>query len=272
VAAEIVAGALLGLLIGSFLNVCIYRMPRDLSVVSPRSYCPLCETPIAWYDNLPLVSFLLLGRRCRHCRGAISWRYPAVELLTAATFSIVGWKFGFTWVAVKACVFSGLLIGLIFSDIEERILPDQFTIGGAAAGLAFAAALPMDSFFMRLLLPPGWGPRIHSVGEALLAMTVAAGSLWLIGELYYRVRKIEGLGLGDVKMVAMMGTFLGLQGTLFTLILGSVAGSVLGLLLVFALRKDARTYELPFGSFLGVAALATGVWGPALAGWPGASW
>ncbi len=271
-AAEILVGALLGLLIGSFLNVCIYRMPRDLSVVSPRSFCPHCETPIAWYENIPLLSFAILRGRCRRCRAPIGWRYPAVELLTAATFAIVGWKLGFTAAALKAAVFSALLIGLIFSDIEERILPDQFTIGGAVAGLAFSAALPMESFFMRLLLPSGWSPRIHSVGESLLAMVVAAGSLWLIGELYYRIRKIEGLGLGDVKMVAMIGTFLGLQGTLFTLILGSVAGSVLGLLLVFVLRKDARTYELPFGSFLGAAALVTGVWGPALAGWPGASW
>lgn len=271
-AAEIIVGAILGLLIGSFLNVCIYRMPKDLSVVSPRSYCPKCETPIPWYENIPLVSFVLLRGRCRHCGAPISWRYPTVELLTGVTFAVVGWKLGFTWVALKACVFSALLIGLIFSDFEERILPDQFTLGGAAAGLVFSAALPMDSFFMRLLLPPGLSPAIHSVGESLLAMIVAAGSLWLIGELYYRVRKIEGLGLGDVKMVAMIGAFLGLQGTLFTLIVGSVLGSVLGLLLVFILRKDARTYELPFGSFLGIAALATGVLGPALAGWPGASW
>jgi leader peptidase (prepilin peptidase)/N-methyltransferase len=266
---EIVAAAVLGLLIGSFLNVCIYRLPRDLSVVSPGSYCPKCETPIRWYENIPLVSFLFLRGRCAHCGAAIGWRYPAVEFVTAATFALVVWKAGVTPAALKSCVFSTLLIGLIFSDLEELILPDELTLGGIGAGLVFSFGLPMDSFFMRLLLPAEWGARVHSLGESLLAMLVAAGSLWLVGEVYYRVRKVEGLGLGDVKMVAMIGSFLGLHGTLFTLILGSVIGSVVGLALVVLLRKDARTYELPFGSFLGVGALITGVWGPALLRWPG---
>jgi len=264
----IMLAALLGLLIGSFLNVCIYRLPRGLSVVRPRSFCPSCETTIRWYDNIPVVSYVWLGGRCRYCHAGIPWRYPAVELLTTASFAPVAWRYGASVATVKGCVFSALLIGLVFSDLEQLILPDELTLGGLLAGLAFALADPMDSFFARALLPAQWGARLFSLAEALLAVVVTAGSLWLVGELYYRVRKREGLGFGDVKMVAMIGSFLGLQGALTALVFGSVLGSVVGLLLVVLKRKDAATYELPFGSFLGFAALITGVWAPALASWP----
>lgn len=264
----IILGALFGLLVGSFLNVCIYRLPRGLSVVRPRSFCPYCQTTIRWYDNIPVASYLLLGGRCRHCHAGIPWRYPVVELLTAASFALALWHYGGSVAGVKGCVFSALLIGLVFSDLEQLILPDELTLGGVVAGLAFALADPMDSFFARALLPAQWGARLFSLAEALLAVAVTAGSMWIVGELYYRVRKREGLGFGDVKMVAMIGSFLGLQGALTALILGSVLGSVVGLLLVVLTRKDAATYELPFGSFLGFAALVTGVWAPALGNWP----
>ena len=135
---------LFGLLIGSFLNVCIYRWPLDLSVVRPRSYCPKCEAPIAWYDNVPLASYAILGGKCRHCRARISPRYPVVELLTGALFFLLVYRYGLTPFAGKMCVFTAMLVALLFTDLEERILPDEFTVWGTVAGLVFAifAATP----------------------------------------------------------------------------------------------------------------------------------
>jgi leader peptidase (prepilin peptidase) / N-methyltransferase len=250
---------LFGLLIGSFLNVCIHRMPRDLSVVRPRSRCPHCEHPIAWYDNVPLVSYALLGGRCRHCRGAIAVRYPLVELLTGAVFFYIVWRFGADWAALRMCVFSALMIGLLVTDLEERILPDEMTLGGVLAGLVFAWFVPVDDFLARALLSlfnlhPG--PQMSSVAESLAGALLPAGFLWTAGFLYLRIRHKEGLGFGDVKMVATIGAFLGLRGALLVLIAGSVAGSVVGLLFILVTRKDAASYELPFGTFLGAAAIA----------------
>jgi leader peptidase (prepilin peptidase)/N-methyltransferase len=245
-----------GLLTGSFLNACIYRLPRDLSVVRPaRSFCPSCEATIAWYDNIPLLSFLFLRGRCRACRASISWRYPLVEALTAAAFLASLWQFGPGLEAARLAVYSALLIGLIFTDFEERILPDEFTLGGAFLGIAFAWFVLLEPGFTLLLLPEGTAPRWQSAGESLLGALGPSFSLWAVGELYFRIRGREGLGFGDVKMTAMMGAFLGLAGVLPALILGSVLGSVAGVLFILARRKDAATYELPFGSFLGLASL-----------------
>ncbi len=244
-----------GLLVGSFLNVCIHRMPRDESVVRPRSRCPHCRHRIGWYDNLPLASWLALGGRCRHCRGAIAVRYVMVELATAALVVWAVLRWGPTLEAGKFALFAAMQLALVFSDLETRILPDQFTIGGAVLGLATAAVVPMRGGLAELL--PGATLTVFgSVMEAAIAAAVASGSLWLVGRLYQRFRRREGLGLGDVKMVAMIGAFLGLPEALLTLILGSVAGSVGGLIYIKLTRQDASTYELPFGSFLGVAALA----------------
>lgn len=252
---EAVVAALIGLLLGSFLNVCIYRLPRDLSVVRPRSFCTHCEKTICWYDNIPVISYLVLGGRCRRCRQKIGWRYPVVELLTAISFFVVIRAYGFNAAGLKFCVFSALLTGLIFADLEERILPDEMTLGGVAAGLLFSYLSPVSSPLGFLLLPVGTDPRWLSVGESLIGAVVCSGAIWLVGAAYEKIRHREGLGLGDVKMIAMIGAFLGLQGALFTLITGSILGAVLGLLFIFLTRKDASSYELPFGSFLGIAAL-----------------
>jgi leader peptidase (prepilin peptidase)/N-methyltransferase len=246
---------LAGLLIGSFLNVCIYRWPRDLSVVRPRSFCPACNHPVAWYDNIPLLSYALLGGRCRHCGRPISFRYPLVELLTAALLFVIVFSYGPTLPALKWCLFSALLVGLIFSDLEERILPDELTLGGLFAGILLAIAAPSEPGFVALLVPADWGRIWPSLGEALLGAGLSAGLLWLVGTLYLKVRHRVGLGFGDVKMVAMIGAFLGLEATLLAVVLGSVLGSLLGLVYIFATRKQASTYELPFGTFLGIAAL-----------------
>ncbi len=252
--AMLLAG-LMGMLIGSFLNVCIYRLPRDLSVVHPRSFCPVCETPVAWYDNFPVLSWVLLGGKCRKCRTVISWRYPLVEALTGFLFVAAVWRQGLTPEAGKLCVFVALLVGLVFMDLEERILADELTVGGMTFGFVLSLFLPMPKFVGHFLLPVDWKESYLSLGESLIGGVGPAVALWGIGELYYRIRGREGLGFGDVKMIAMVGAFYGLQGALLTLIIGSLAGSVFGVLFIALAKKDAQTYELPFGSFLGLAAL-----------------
>ncbi|MCC7175726.1 MAG: prepilin peptidase [Bryobacterales bacterium] len=252
---EAIAGLLAGLLIGSFLNVCIHRLPRDLSVVRPRSYCPACETPIAARDNIPILSYLLLGGRCRHCAARIPPRYPAVELLTAALFAVTAGALGFGLATLKWCLFEALMVGLLFSDLEERILPDEFTLGGAAAGLFLAAWVPVDPGYAHLLLGPFLNGRWLSVAESAAGAVAGGALLWLAGWLYQALRHKEGLGLGDVKMLATIGAFMGLHGALQALVLGSLAGSVLGLAYIKLTKKDYASYQLPLGAFLGAAAI-----------------
>jgi len=249
---------LFGLLIGSFLNVCIHRIPRDLSVVRPRSHCIACEHPIAWYDNVPVLSYLLLGGRCRYCQARISARYPAVELLTAVYFFLCFWRLGPGIAAIKLSLYGALLIGLTFVDLERRILPDEFTLGGLAAALVLAWFVPVKDGIAEILLwmaGQHWGPEATSLAESVLGAALPGFLLWFGGWLYLKVRHREGLGLGDVKLIAMVGAFLGLHGALLTLIVGSLSGSVIGYAYIRIAHKDPATYELPFGTFLGIAAL-----------------
>lgn len=245
---------LFGLLIGSFLNVCVYRLPQDLSVVRPRSYCPACSHPIAWYDNVPLVSYVVLGGRCRHCKASIAFRYPLVELMTGVLFFVFVWRLGPTLPAFKFCLLSALLVGLTFADLEARILPDEFTLGGAAVGLILAWFVPVQDLLSAIRMRPN--EHWSSIAEAALGGLLPAVLLWFGGWLYFKLRHREGLGLGDVKLVAMVGIFLGLDGALGTLIAGSLVGSVVGYAYIRITRQDAATYELPFGTFLGLAAIA----------------
>jgi leader peptidase (prepilin peptidase)/N-methyltransferase len=252
---EAFLAGLFGLVIGSFLNVCIYRLPRDLSVVRPRSACPRCGTPIAAYDNIPVVSWLMLQGRCRHCRAGISWRYPAVELLTGVLFFLGVLSLGPTLAAFKFCVFAAIQVVLIATDLSERILPDEFTLGGALIGFLLSWFVLIPPNLIGFFLAPDASPQTISVAESASGGLVLAGLLWLIGALYRRIRGREGLGFGDVKMVGCIGAFLGLGPALLTVALGSVIGSVFGLLYIRLARKDPAVYELPFGSFLGLAAL-----------------
>lgn len=256
---EIALAFLAGLLIGSFLNVCIFRLPRDLSVVRPRSFCPGCEKPIAWHDNIPLVSYALLGGRCRHCRERIPIRYPAVELATAIAFALSAAAYGASLLALKYCIFSALLIMLTACDFETQILPDEFTLGGTAIGLVLAAFVRLPPDWSVVMLPRGWSPRWTSVAEAAIGAGVLSGLLWLVGWAFEKLRHHEGLGFGDVKMIAMIGAFLGFQGALLSLLIGSLLGSVIGLIYSRMARTDWRTQELPFGSFLGIAALIVSI-------------
>ena len=261
---------LYGLVIGSFLNVCIYRLPRDLSVVKPRSFCPGCGKPVAWYDNIPVLSFLLLRGKCRHCAASISFRYPLVELLTGVLFFLIVLPLGPTAVAFKLCVLCALLVGLTFTDLDALILPDEMTLGGTVVGILFAWFVPVDDIVGRVALSmAGVHPSPHwaSVAESLAGAALPAGFLSLGGWLFEKIRHKEGLGFGDVKMMAMVGAFLGLRAALLTLVIGSIAGSIVGVIYIYATKKDASTYELPFGTFLGFAGIVVALTGAPVIHW-----
>lgn len=239
---------LFGLSVGSFLNVCIYRLPMDESLVWPRSYCPRCRTPLRWYDNVPLLGYAMLGGRCRMCKTPISALYPLVEVVTALVFVAAYLLFGAQLLLLSRLVFACAMIVLFVIDLQHRILPNVITLPGVLIGFVF-------SWF----LPPGWF-------DSLIGITAGGGILLLMAEAYYRIRKEEGLGMGDVKMLAMIGAFLGWQLMLVTLVLSSFMGSLIGLT-VIALKKGDMKYALPFGTFLAVGALVSSVAGEALLRW-----
>lgn len=241
--------ALAGLLFGSFLNVCIHRLPRDLSVVTPRSFCPECGAQITWYDNVPLLSYVRLRGRCRHCAKAIGLRYPLVELTTALLFALTAAGYGWTPIALKWCVFEALLVALFWTDLEERILPDELTLGGTAVGLILAIATGVPSA-LPILLFPALSPLWKSLLAALMGGVLLAAPLWGIGALYGWISKREALGLGDVKLFLLLGVFLGFEKGLLALLIGTVSGSVIGALYILVTRRKMSDYELPLGTFV----------------------
>jgi leader peptidase (prepilin peptidase)/N-methyltransferase len=244
----VAALALIGLAIGSFLNVCIYRVPRGESVVAPPSRCTSCGKRLAAWHNIPVVSWLVLRGRCAYCRTPVSARYPAIEALTAVVFALHGLVFEPGPLLVVRLAFAAALIVLAFIDLDHRILPNPITLGGVVAG--FAASL---------FLPPGWR-------DALIGMAIGGGVLWAIGEAYFRLRGIEGMGMGDVKMLGMVGAFLGWKAVLVTLVLASFAGAFVGVIML-RMRSNAMKYQLPFGTFLSAAALAASLAGEQLVAW-----
>jgi leader peptidase (prepilin peptidase) / N-methyltransferase len=240
--------ALMGLVIGSFLNVCIHRLPRRTSIVSPGSQCPQCGYALRWYDNVPVLSYVLLGGRCRGCKARISARYPIVELITMAVFVAHGLVFGIDIILVPRLLFACALIVLFAIDLEHHLLLDVITLPGIVVGLAFS-----------LLLPPG-------IQSAIIGVLVGGGVLWLIGEAYYRYAGEEGMGGGDVKMLAMIGAFLGWKLAVLTLVFSSLAGSLVGLL-VIATRRGGMKYALPYGTFLAIGALVASLFGDQIVAW-----
>lgn len=246
---------LFGLVFGSFLNVCIYRIPRDLSVITPRSFCPECGVGIAWYENIPLFSYVALKGRCSKCAKRIGFRYPVVEATTGMVFGLVVLLYGWGWAALKWGIFESLVIALFWMDIEERLLPDELTLGGCVAGLMLGAFVRVPGGLVEIFLP-GLRAMWQSLSNAGLGAVVLAGPIWMLSFVYARLRGREGLGLGDVKLLAMLGIFLGVENGLLALLVGTIGGSVLGLLYIWLGRKKASSYELPFGSFLCAGAAA----------------
>jgi leader peptidase (prepilin peptidase)/N-methyltransferase len=238
----------LGLATGSFLNVCIHRMPRGESIAWPGSHCPSCGGPIAWYHNLPLVGYAVLRGRCANCRSPISVQYPFVETATAALFVVHYLELGWTPLLAVRLAFAAAMLVLFVIDLEHQILPNAITLPGIAAGLVCA-----------LFLPPG-------IVSAAIGVLIGGGFLWLIGEVYLRARGIEGMGMGDVKMLAMIGAFLGWPLAIVTLVGASLGGAIVGLALM-GVRGKGLQYALPFGTFLAIAAVAAGLWGPPLVDW-----
>lgn len=241
------AAALVGALIGSFLNVCILRWPAEQSVVSPRSRCPGCGEPIAWYDNIPIFSWVVLLRgRCRRCQTPISIQYPLVELANALIWGLLAWRDGPTLTFLAGAIFFSILLGITMTDAREYIIPDEFSLGGLVIGILFS-------------LPGGF----PAISQALIGAAAGFGLLWVVGVLGTRIFKEEAMGGGDIKMMAMVGAFVGWQGVLLTIFLGALIGT-----LVFVpLSLMGRKRLVPFGVFLSLGAAATWLAGPAVFAW-----
>lgn len=285
----------LGLVFGSFLNVCIYRIPIGRSVVAPRSACPNCGKPIRAYDNIPVVGWLLLRGKCRNCKARISPRYVAVELLTAFLFVACYWRATTLLETAKLCVFVFLVLGLIFIDAEHHLLPNRLTLPGLSLGLLFSLIIPVNGFDPSLFwtMRHPLSPQLMWFINSLLGAAIGALLIYAAGELYFRVRGVEGMGFGDVKFMGMIGAFLGIKLTLFTILGASILGTLFGLAIVFFVwqkrvrrRRRAsanpknvysrswqsaqlmlRAYELPFGVFLGSVALVAVFFGEFLIHW-----
>ena len=240
--------AAFGAVIGSFLNVVIYRLPLGKSVVWPASACPHCARELSWYENIPVLSWLTLRGRCRTCGGPISIRYPLVEALTGAIFALAFWHYGFGALLFSRLIFACALLVLFAIDLEHQLLPNLITLPGIVIGFVF-------SFFTE----PGWL-------SSLIGILVGGGVLWGMAEAYYRVRHEEGLGMGDVKMLAMVGAFLGWQLTLLTLMLASFSGTFIGLFFIVT-KRGGMKYALPFGTFLALGAAAAATVGPSIIEW-----
>ena len=260
---------LFGAVIGSFLNVCIHRIPLGESIVRPRSRCPGCRKPIPAYHNIPIFSYLILRGKCSSCGLPISWRYPAVEILMGILLAGLFLVYGFSSPFFVNSVFFGLLVILIFIDLDERILPDIFTLGGIGAGLILAP-LQDPGFFSTgnifLLEIPILQTMANSLFGSLLGILFGAGFLWGVAWLYQKFRKIQGMGFGDVKMIAMIGAFTGWQLTWLTILIGSLVGALAGGIYMFLKGRD-RKYELPFGTFLGFAAILAVLIGTDIIDW-----
>ena len=267
---EALLALLFGLLIGSFLNVTIHRWPRGRSVVKPRSHCVRCRKTIAWYENVPLASYAQLRGRCRYCGRKISPRYPLVELACGLLFFYFVWTLGHTPAALKMCVFTAMLLALAFCDLEKRLLPDQFTLGGTLIGFVFAAFVPVPGYIARMVAAFS-GYDLHGraqwLAESALGALFPAAVLWIGGWLYLKIRHREGLGFGDVKLICMAGSFVGLQNALLILLVASFVGSVVGYGYIRITRQDASSYQLPFGSFLSLAGIAAAIAGKPLLDW-----
>lgn len=238
----------LGAAIGSFLNVCIYRLPLGESIAWPGSRCPSCQAPIRPLENIPLLSYLILRGRCRHCRKPISWRYPLVEALNGLGYVLLLWQFGLIWTTAIYALFFSSLVVVTFIDLDYQIIPDLITLPGIGVGLAAGYFLPQG--FM----------------SSLIGFLVGGGFFYLVADLSYRILKQEGMGGGDIKLIAMIGAFLGWHQVILTIFLASLSGAVIGLS-IMAVKGWARRTPIPFGPFLAFGAVLALFWGPAMMEW-----
>src|SRR5215213_5845388 len=270
----IVAGVF-GAIIGSFLNVVVHRIPLEESIVFPNSRCPSCCMAIAFYDNIPVVSYIVLGAKCRHCKAGISFRYPAVELLTAVLFIGVAWHDGLSAALPFDLVFAAALLALVFIDAEHMILPNVITYPGIVFAVIARIVIPYLSGTPHfddipslsggaLAGMPLW---VTSLVGALIGALLGGGSLWLMGWTWEKLRGIEAMGLGDVKMMFMVGAYLGWRLTILTIFAGVLTGSIIGVMLMARRRERNMQMLLPFGVFLGIGAAFSLLFGSHLVDW-----
>ena len=238
----------LGLAFGSFLNTFVYRVPLGVDLLR-RSFCPECGVPISWYQNLPLASFLVLFGRCSTCREPIPWRYPMVELLGGIILTSSFWYWGLSATAASTALFSYVMLALALIDVDHRVLPNVITIPGAAIGFLLSFLDPRVAWY-----------------DSLIGVVAGAGLLYVVAFAYLKARGREGMGMGDVKMMLLVGAFLGWQGALMTIFLGSLLGSVVGSGVIIFSRKGWE-YALPFGTFLAVAAVLVNYQGAEICAW-----
>lgn len=248
----------LGAVVGSFLNVCIYRWPNDLSVIRPRSRCPQCENPIAWYDNIPLISWLMLGAKCRHCGTVISWLYPLVEAITALSFFLVFWRFGISLATPVYMAFAAAMIVVTFVDLTDWTIPNEITFPGIPAGIVLALVA---------MIYPDSGLHLDNVYSAIGGAFLGGGVLYLMDVATWTLLKKRGMGFGDVKLNAMVGAWFGWQAALINIVLASLVGTVIGVTLIAMnrTRKEApkeseneegsQGHYLPFGPYLALGGL-----------------
>lgn len=274
------AAGIFGAIIGSFLNVVIHRLPREESIVLPSSKCTSCGAGIAFYDNLPVISYLALRGRCRSCKTHISARYPAVEAMTALLWIAVFWRDGLTWALPFDLIFVTAIIALIFIDAEHMILPNAITYPGIAFAVTARLAIPflagqphfddlpmlMDGMLAGM---PIWAA---SLTGAVIGGLVGGGSLWLMGWIWEKLRGVEAMGLGDVKMMFMVGAYLGWRLTILNLFLGVLSGSIIGIALMMRQGKKDMQMLLPFGVFLGIGAIASLLIGSHIVEWYAATY
>ncbi len=238
-----------GICIGSFLNVCIYRIPAQKSIVHPGSACPSCQTPIRFYDNIPILSYLFIKGRCRHCKAAIAVRYPLTELMGGLIALCVVLKFDLTLSALTYFIFAAALLVITFIDIDHQIIPNEISLPGIPLGFAF-------SFFI---------PEVTPI-ESLIGILAGGGGLWAVATIYLMLTRREGMGFGDVKLLAMMGAFIGWKGVIVTIFAASAIGTLVGVAAMLKSRKDMKM-AIPFGPFLSIGAMIYLFFGDILISW-----
>ncbi len=265
-----------GGVIGSFLNVVIHRVPREESIVFPNSTCPKCGNAIKPYDNIPIVSWLVLRGKCRKCGEKISARYPAVELLNALLFMVVGWSVGFTVFLPVALIFTVTIVALVFIDAEHMLLPDVLTfplLGFALLSRLIFSFVPNNEVYFsdvrfypltQLSDSPAW---LVALLAALLGGLVGGGSLWLVGEIWKRLRGVDAMGLGDVKLMFGVGALLGWRLTVLTIFLGAFTGALVGVIVIARSKDKDMQAKIPFGIFLGIGALVSLLFGEQIIRW-----